>query len=97
MKAVYLVILCLCGIFTTCNAQTKEQPNTCPTGICDPIVFDEYTNIPFKEEKARLDNLAIQLQLDPNYIGYFLVYAGQRSCIGEAQARAVRAKNYLVN
>lgn len=44
---------------------------------------------------AYLDNLAIQLMNDPEMIGYILVYSGADSCAGEAQARAMRMKNYL--
>jgi hypothetical protein len=56
--------------------------------------FDEYGNIRFNDEKARLDNYAIQLQNQPGAQGYIIAYG---SCAGEAQARADRAKDYLVN
>lgn len=58
--------------------------------------FDEYSNIRFKDEKARLDNLAIYLQRGPEMKGYIIVYAGRRASSNEARARAWRAKNYLV-
>jgi hypothetical protein len=58
------------------------------------VKFDEYGNIKFNDEKARLDNYAIQLQNQPGSQGYILAYG---SCAGEAQARADRAKDYLVN
>jgi hypothetical protein len=66
---------------------------------CDPHMrkFDEYSNIPFEDEKARLENLAIHLQQNPERRGYIIVYAGRRAHAGEAKARAARAKNYLVN
>jgi hypothetical protein len=56
--------------------------------------FDEYGNISFNDEKARLDNYAIQLQNEPGSQGYIVAYG---SCAGEAQRRAERAKDYLVN
>jgi hypothetical protein len=56
--------------------------------------FDEYGNIRFNDEKARLDNYAIQLQNQPGSTGTILVYG---SCAGEAQQRGDRAKDYLVN
>jgi len=59
--------------------------------------FDEYSNISFKDEKARLDNLAIYLQREPDIKGYIIAYAGRRARSGEARARAERAKNYLVS
>jgi hypothetical protein len=71
---------------------------SCTTGIRAPVPpavkFDEYGNIKFNDEKARLDNYAIQLQNQPGSQGYILAYG---SCAGEAQARADRAKDYLVN
>jgi len=56
--------------------------------------FDEYGNIRFNDEKARLDNYAIQLQNEPTSTGYIVVYG---SCEGEGLARGNRAKDYLVN
>jgi hypothetical protein len=56
--------------------------------------FDEYGNIKFNDEKARLDNYAIQLQNQPGTTATIIAYG---SCAGEAQARADRAKDYLVN
>ncbi|MCA1601990.1 MAG: hypothetical protein LC776_10240, partial [Acidobacteria bacterium] len=62
-----------------------------------PRKFDEYSNIPFSDEKARLDNFAIYLQKDePAFKGYVIVYAGRSTRSGGAQARAKRAKDYLV-
>jgi hypothetical protein len=62
----------------------------------DLFWFDQYGNIAWADEKARLDNFAVQLMYNPNDIGYLYVRAGYLSCKGEAQARAVRARNYLI-
>lgn len=59
--------------------------------------FDEYSNIPFSDEKARLDNFAIYLQREPKLVGYIITYAARRAHADEAKAQAERAKNYLVN
>lgn len=59
--------------------------------------FDEYANIPFSDEKARLDNLASHLQQESKLIGYIITYAGRQAHTGEAKTHADRAKNYLVN
>ena len=81
---------------------------SCTTGIIAPVPpsvkFDEYGDITFNDEKARLDNYAIQLQSQPGAEGYIIAYgtcAGDglcthKSCI-VAQKRADRAKDYLVN
>jgi hypothetical protein len=59
-----------------------------------PTRFDEYGDIRFNDEKARLDNYAIQLQNQAGAQGYIIAYG---TCEGQGQARADRAKNYLVN
>jgi len=76
-----------CSRTASCTTGIKPPPK-------EPIKFDEYGNIKFNDEKARLDNYAIQLQNDPGAQGYIIAYG---SCAGEAQARADRAKDYLVN
>jgi hypothetical protein len=71
---------------------------SCTTSVRQPappaVKFDEYGNIRFNDEKARLDNFAIQLQNAPTSQGYYIVYG---SCEGEGAARSTRAKDYLVN
>jgi hypothetical protein len=71
---------------------------SCTTSVKPPNPparkFDEYGNIKFNDEKARLDNYAIGLQNEPGSQGYIIAYG---TCEGEAQARADRAKDYLVN
>jgi hypothetical protein len=59
--------------------------------------FDEYADISFTDEKARLDNFANYLHQEPKLTGYIIVYAGGQACAGVARANAERAKNYLVN
>jgi hypothetical protein len=73
--------------------------NSCTTNF--PLVkvarkIDEYGNIRFNDEKARLDNFAIELQNDPTAQGYLICYGGRRGRAGEAQRRCDRAKDYLV-
>ncbi len=71
----------------------------CTTGIRvspDARKIDEYGNIRFNDEKARLDNLAVELQNDPTAQGYIICYGGRVGRAGEAQARCDRAKNDLV-
>jgi hypothetical protein len=58
---------------------------------------DEYPNIRFNDEKARLDNFAIELQRDPTAQGYIIGYGGRICHLGEAIARANRARDYMVN
>jgi hypothetical protein len=74
--------------------------SSCTTGITaapDARKVDEYGNIKFNDEKARLDNYAIELQNDPTAQGYLVCYGGRTGRTGEAQRRCDRAKNYLVS
>ena len=70
-----------------------SRPHTVATA--DVFWLDRYGRIAWMDEKARLDNFAIQLMNEPNDVGYFYVQAGRSSCKGEAQAHAVRAINYM--
>jgi len=76
-----------CGRTTSCTTAIKAPPAL-------PRKFDEYGNIRFNDEKARLDNFAIQLQNEPSARG---VIVGYGSCDAEGTTRANRAKDYLVN
>jgi len=58
--------------------------------------LDDYGAIRWEDEKARLDNYSIQLHHEKALIGYIFVFAQDGGCPGEAQARAIRAKRYIV-
>jgi hypothetical protein len=62
-----------------------------------PRKFDEYYDIARNDEKARLDNYAIQLQSEPGSQGYIIVYPSRRAKPNDAQARAQRISDYLIN
>jgi hypothetical protein len=62
----------------------------------EPWVSHYSGGISWENEKAQIDNFAIQIMHDPNLVGYILIYSGADSCRGEAQARALRIKNYMV-
>ena len=59
--------------------------------------FDEYGDIKFEDEKARLDNFAITLANEPLTSAQILVSAGQETFEGEAAERLARAKSYLAD
>jgi hypothetical protein len=59
-----------------------------------PYKFDEYADLKFNDEKARLDNFAIKLQGEPGTQGIYVIFG---SCDGEADQRSARAIDYLVN
>lgn len=67
----------------------------------DPRKFDEFGDINCEDEMARLDNLAIQLQHEPQTKAVIIFYGGKmlRGKLprrGEAAARPARLKPYLV-
>ncbi len=78
-----------CNRTASCSAQVGE--------INKARLFDTYNNIAFNDEKARLDNFAIELQNNPGANGLIIAYSGRKARAGEAQMRADRAKDYLVN
>ena len=80
------------GVDPTCNRTASCTTQVRPVAIARK--FDEYGNIRFNDEKARLDNYAIQLQNEPTSQGYIIAFG---SCDAEGQTRGNRAKDYLVN
>jgi hypothetical protein len=76
----------------------------------EAILVDKIGDVCCEDEKARLDNFAVQLQNDPQAHGYIIFYGGKQhhypSCQnsslmlprrGEAEARVARMKPYLVD
>jgi len=77
-----------CDRTRSCSFSVVAPPNPQCTK------FDEYSDLKFNDEKARLDNFAIQLQQQPGSQGYYVIFG---SCDGEADQRSQRAVDYLVN
>src|SRR5262249_47305963 len=59
--------------------------------------FDEFSNLSFKNQKRRLANSIIHLRADPPETAYIVAHAVRVSCRNEAQARANRARAYLIS
>ena len=92
MKIAVLVFYCL--LFTVSAA--AQNPSQAPEIWDPPTKFDEWNYLPFSDEKARLDNLAIHWQNTPHAIIYIVIYAGKKSCAGEAEAHWARVRDWLV-
>ena len=90
MRALTLTsLLCLLALSSLLYAAEPAAPPNSP--------FDSYgTYVNWENEKARLDNFAIAIQNYDKALGFILVYDKTGGCTGEAQARAERAKRYLV-
>jgi hypothetical protein len=58
--------------------------------------FDVCCSCSFDDQKARLDNLAVDLQTDPSTTTYVIAYGGRTSRIGQADLLGARARDYLV-
>ena len=83
---------CLCVILNlVCTSLANSSEPT-----VDVFWIDRYGDIPWEIEKIRLDNFTIALMNEPDMIGYIIGKAGQVACQGEAQARAMRAKRYMM-
>jgi hypothetical protein len=76
-----------CSRTASCTTSVETPPASCRK-------FDEYADLRFNDEKARLDNLAIQLQQEPGTQAYYVIFG---SCDTEGAARSQRAVDYLVN
>ena len=81
-------------LFGFCLLPLHERARSLPATPSSP--FDDYGNICWEDESARLDNFAIALQNQPTATGHIMVYAGRLSCPDEAKSRGNRAKSWLV-
>lgn len=82
MKYILTAVLCLLASSDALADQLRK--------------FDEYADLPFSEEKTRLDNLGAEMRRTPDALAWYIIFAGKVSCADEARLRAVRAKNYLM-
>lgn len=94
INAIQIALAGACAVLVSLGGLTKTNHERL-TFVADQW-FDSYGSLSWDDEKAHLDNLAIALQHDQTLIGYIIVYAGRRACVGEAKGRALRAKKYLL-
>lgn len=87
-------LISVTGMAGSALAQEPESTTQVKDNQTEARKFDEYGEIKFDDEKARLDNLAIELQSNPKSQSFIVAYG---TCEGEATRRADRAKDYLVN
>lgn len=76
------------------QAPTDVIPRKPPVVDCKP--FDNFQSVAFDDDKARFDNLAIDLQNAPDSQAYIIIYAGRTSRVGQADMLAKRTTDYLV-
>ncbi|HEX8068872.1 MAG TPA: hypothetical protein VF546_02905 [Pyrinomonadaceae bacterium] len=78
------------------RASASTAVTSTPPPPVTPRRFDEFPSIAFDDDKARLDNLAIELQNNPGATGYIIVYSGRTSSAARADQLGARAREYLV-
>ena len=80
----------------SCRQTAQASTGIVPPRILEtPKRFDEFPSTAFDDDKARFDNLAIELQNNPGTTGYVIAYAGRNSRAGEADRMTKRAADYL--
>jgi hypothetical protein len=63
----------------------------------DARLLDTYGDLAFNLEKERLLSLATEMRHAPDSQGYIIAYGGRCGAEGQAQERAERAKEWLIN
>lgn len=74
-------------------ADSYKPPVPSPTS---PRKIDEYGDLRWGDEKARLDNAADEFKSDPSLNCYLICYGGRATREGAARRRCRRAAHYLV-
>jgi len=57
--------------------------------------YDECNSCKLDDQKARLDNLAVELQQDPSTRAYVIAYGGRMSPLGQVEKLMSRTREYL--
>ena len=58
--------------------------------------YDECNSCSLDDQKARLDNLAVELQNDPSTRAYIVAYGGRMSPYGQVEKLMSRSRDYLI-
>ena len=92
--------LLVCALLTiAAGSELTAHDGAIMTGLRK---FDEFGDIKCEDEMARLDNVAIQMQNEPNVKAVLVFFGGTKfrgklPREGEAASRAARLKPYLVD
>lgn len=80
-----------------CRAHAQAATNVVRKELPPPECkqFDQFPSVAFDDDKARLDNLAIELQNSPDSTAYIIIYAGRTSRAGQADKLGNRTLGYL--
>jgi hypothetical protein len=87
----------LLGAPLGCKGSESRTTHVKALALACGIAFDRYGDIKFSDEKARLDNVAVQLMNQPLSTASILMSAGKETFENETTERLARAKSYLVD
>ena len=82
------------GFAALTQPRAHAKPNTTLTTLRP---FDSFGTLGHCDLGARLDNFAIQLQHDTNYVGLIVAYGPEGEGLGSGRQRLALMKDYLVN
>ena len=86
-----LVIVTVLGTSLAISTAWAQAPKQGPTK------YDEFGYLNHENYSAHLDGIAVALQAEPTFQGYFLFYNGQKSLPGAALRYMKRLQNYMTN
>src|ERR1700733_5942994 len=98
LKSIVITILiCIC-VPAVASYSQKSVNFECPPGsVCDFFKFDEFGFLSWKDEKARLDNVANQFNMSPADFAIYLVgYSKRGTQPSTLRKRMLHAKRYLM-
>lgn len=80
-----------------CRQTAQASTNVVTKKLAPPEcrLFDQFQSVAFDDDKARFDNLAIELQNAPDATAHIFVYAGKNSRRGQADLLGKRSMDYL--
>lgn len=78
-----------------CAVSASITVTVSPPPVACGLAFDQYGDLKFEDETARLDNFAIQLMNEPSAVGYILMSAGKVTFPNETAEHLARAKSYM--
>lgn len=75
----------------------EGRPVVTQAGNQSALLIEEYGDINYEDEIARLDNFAIELQNEPNAKAYIIIYRSRRDPPGLNHRHGFMMKHYLVD
>ena len=82
------------GLPVNCKNTASQKAEIAYVGL-DPVMTDEYGRLSFKEERARLDNIAFQLKDNKDYKAYFIIYVTEEDKSKAVKSRISKIQNYF--